>query len=728
MAIKLSSLTISNKIIKWVNLTSRISSLSCANTIPLSSETDMIKSPHTTDYEAKIQSLRNKLSPDHFIRVLDNTNDLSSAFKIFKWVSIQKRFQHTADTYCKMILKLGLAGNVEEMEGLCQNMVKERLPHAREALISLVYSFVNHSRVNEAMRVLVNMNSGGLKPSVGVFNVVLGAIVEEKRSFGDFVFVYKEMVKAGVVPNVNTLNYLLEVLFETNRIEFALDQFRRMHKKECCPNSRTFEIVIKGLIANSRVDDSVSILGEMFDLGIQPELSFYASVIPMLCSENKLEEAIRLFKMMRALDLVPDELTFEELISCLCENLRLDGANDILEQMMVIGLTPSYDVFVDMVRGFCEVGKFDESANFLEEKCGYVTSPHNALLECCCNAGKFFMAKCILEKMANREVADRDSWNIPIRWLCENKEIRKAYGLVGRMIVSSVVPDCATYSALVLGNCKLCNYEDALRVFRQVSSQSLVLDSISYSKLVEGLCQVEKITEAVEVFCYMSKNGCSVSSSSFNILINGLCVMRKVDKAIRLRSLAYGSGTSYTTSTYTKIMLGLAKLQKAKDLLVVLAQMLVEGCALDVEAYCILIQSMSEQNKSKDCALFFNMMVKAGLVPDRETMLSLLHCLADDSQLHLVSSGINKLVSDTEVLDSSMYNVLINGLWKEGLTSEASYLLDLMLEKGWVPDATTHGLLVGSVREEIDSRRFAFESSSLPDSVSDILAEGLGNT
>lgn len=275
MAIKLSSLTISNKIIKWVNLTSCISSLSCANTIPLSSETDMIKSHQTTDYKAKIQSLRHNLSPDQLIRVLDNTNDLSSAFKIFKWVSIQKRFQHTADTYCKMILKLGLAGNVEEMEGLCQNMVKERYPNVREALISLVFSFVNHYRVNGAMRVLVNMNSGGFKLSVDVFNVVLGAIVEEKRGFADFVFVYKEMVKAGIVPNVDTLNYLLEVLFETNRIESALDQFRRMHKKGCCPNSRTFEIVIKGLIANSRVDDSVSILGEMFDLGIQLELSFY---------------------------------------------------------------------------------------------------------------------------------------------------------------------------------------------------------------------------------------------------------------------------------------------------------------------------------------------------------------------------------------------------------------------------------------------------------------------
>ncbi|KAJ4721757.1 Pentatricopeptide repeat-containing protein [Melia azedarach] len=693
MAIKLSSLTFSNKIFKRVNLTATIYSLSCAKTIPVFAETDT-NAQDASGFEAKIQSLRNKLCPDNLIRILDSTGDLNSASKLFKWVSLQKRFQHTADTYCKMILKLGLAGNIEEMEGICQNMVKERFPNVKEALVLLVHSFVNHFRVNEAIRVLVNMNSGGLKPSVDVFNVVLGAIVKEKRGFEDFVFVYKEMVKAGVGPNVDTLNNLLEVLFETDRIEYAFNQFRRMHKKGCSPNSRTFEIVIMGLIANNRVDDSIAVLDEMFDLGIQLELSFYTCTIPMLCRQNKLEEAIRLFKMMRASNLVADELTYEEMIRCSCENLRLDDATEILEEMIEIGLTPAVDIFVTLVTGFCEVGKFDDSVNFLEDKCGYVTSPHNAMLECCCNARKLFLAKSILLKMAERGIADCDSWNVPIRWLCENEEIGKANELLGRMIVSSILPDSATYSALVLGNCKSSNYEDALQLFRQICAKFWVLDPISYSKLVEGLCQAEKISEAAEVFCYMSKSGCSLHSSSFNALIHVICGTGNVDKAIRLRPFAYSS-----------------------------------GCSLDAEAYCILIQSMSAQNRAKDCVLFFNLMVNAGFVPDQETMRSLLYFLANHSQFHMVSSRISKLVSESEVLDSTMYNILINGLWKEGLKSEASYLLDQMLEKGWVPDATTHRLLVGlSVGEERYSGNYSCKNSTLQDSVSDILAEGLGNT
>ncbi|KAA8545308.1 hypothetical protein F0562_020092 [Nyssa sinensis] len=51
-----------------------------------------------------------------------------------------------------------------------------------------------------------------------------------------------------------------------------------------------------------------------------------------------------------------------------------------------------------------------------------------------------------------------------------------------------------------------------------------------------------------------------------------------------------------------------------------------------------------------------------------------------------------------------------------------------MLEKGWVPDAITHGLLIGSVREETGSEIAAYESCNVEDNISSILAEGLDKT
>ncbi|KAF5454261.1 hypothetical protein F2P56_023938 [Juglans regia] len=726
VAVKLSPLAISKRIPNRVNLNAFFSSVSCANGIDIFPVNNQ-NLPTSSDFELNVQFLRNKISPDNLIRVLDNTSDVNSAMRLFKWATLQKPFSHTADTYYQIILKLGMAGNVKEMEELCQNMVKDRCPGFEEALVALVGTFVRHCRLNEAVRVVLNMNFGGHKPVIDAFNAVLGALVEGKRDFHDVMFVYKEMVKAGMVPTIDTLNCLLEALFEANKIESALDQFRRMNKKGCNPNVRTFEIVIKGLVEKGRVDEAVIVLGEMFELSCQPDLSFYSCTIPLFCRENKPEEGIRLFRLMRASKFVPDSFICEALMQCLCENLGLDDAMIISKELIESDINLSANVLVDMINGFCKLGKINEAIKFLEGKYAFETSPHNALLEGCCNAGKFSVAKGLIEKMSERNIANCDSWNILIRWLSENAGIGKVYEILGKMVVSSCVPDCTTYLALVIGNCRWNKYDDALKLFNEIRAKCWVLDSVSYSKLVEGLCRVERTLEATEVFCYMSGKRCSLQSSSFDVLIKGICSTGKVSQAIKLRQMAYYSGTPCNTATHSAIMLKLFKLGKAKDVLVALSQMLVEGCSLDLEVYSTLIQSMSSLNQIKYCVFFFNMMVNEGLVPDSDCLFDLLLCMANHSQLCMVSSAIDKLISKFAILNPEIYNMLINGFLKEGNQHEACRLLDLMLEKGWVPDASTHGLLIGSViREETEKGAFAYDNSSVQDTVSNILAEGLG--
>ncbi|OMP09400.1 hypothetical protein COLO4_05513 [Corchorus olitorius] len=724
MVLKLSTLKFPFKLPPCRNLPARYFSTSSATTIQLD---DLQPHPNPDDFQSKIQFLRNNLYPDSLLRVLDQTQDLNSALNIFKWAALQKRFNHTADTYYHIILKLGFAGNIKELDNFCLNLARDKCVGAEEAFASLIDTFVKRSCLNEATRVLVHMISGGYTPSINVFNHLLGALVNQKTDFQQVLFVYKEMVKAGVFPTVDTLNSLLEVLFETNRVELGLDQFRRMRKKGCNPNARTFEIVIRGLIVNGKLNDAVLILHEMLDLGCRPELSFYTCILPLMCQENKLEEGVQLFRLMRASNLVPDSLICRNLIRCLCINLHLDDATNILREIIEIGENPPVDSFVDIVNAFCEGESFSEAIHFLENNCADLTSPYNSLLDRCCKAGNFFLGKSQLEKMSERGIADCDSWNILIRWICENVGIKKAYELLGSMIVRSLVPDSGTYAALLLGNCKLNKYDEALELFYYIRSKFWVLDSTCYSRLVEGLCRLEKIKEAVEVYSYMSKSGCSLEITTFNMLIRAICDVGKVDEAIKLRQLAYHSGTSCTSLTYTTIMLALHKSQRAKDVLVILSQMLIGGCAVHAEAYCILIRSMTTLNRFKDCASFLKLMLDEGLIPDSETLHDLFSCLASHSQLHLVSKDIDEIISRSENLDLAMYSLLIEGLWKEGCKSEARLLLDLMLERGLVPDATIHTLLIGSnVKEVTSSGTTMYANSMEQDNVSNILAEGLG--
>ncbi|KAL6545651.1 hypothetical protein OROGR_009525 [Orobanche gracilis] len=692
MPVKLSYLTLFRRIPNWVSRNPHLSSLSCQIKLQATQESDQTHS-NPTDFEAKNQLLKNKLHPDSLVSVLDTTPDLNSSTNLSEYAPLQKRFEYTADTYQMMILKLGMAGNLEEMEGLCNEMVMAKCRGFDKSLLTLIHSFVTHHRLSEALRVLYVMNSSSVKPSIGICNALMGALVEGKRDFKDVLFVYKEMVKFGVRPNVDTLNYLLEALLESGRVDLAIDQYKRMEKKGCVPNIRTFQILVSGLAARNRLEESTFVLEEMFRCQCEPDSSFYSRIIPIFCSLHNPEIGLRLFKMMKASDIAPDHR--------LC---------------------------LDVVNALCKLNRLDEAEKFLEEQNIVDPCPHNALLELYCDSGNFTTAKVIFDTMFERNITDSRSWNILIRFLCEEGSIHKASEYLSRMVISCSPPDSVTYSALILGNFKTGNVFRALDLFSHVRSNRWVLDSVTYAECVECLCKMENIQEAVQVFRYMSGRGCPLESTTFSVLIDRICATGEVNIAVNLLSLAYYTGTaSLGAAAYASILRGLSKSGQENNVLVIFARMIALGSDFDIETYCILVRCTSGLNRTGDCVYLLKLMISEGLVPDSQTLACLLCCLAKYSQLHSISPLMVKLASKSETLDSSMYNLLIGGLWREGYRDEARCFLDIMLEKGWVPDASTHALLLmGSIGIDEAVGQKAKESSGDQDYVSCILEEGLG--
>ncbi|XP_051147347.1 pentatricopeptide repeat-containing protein At1g63330-like isoform X2 [Andrographis paniculata] len=684
MAVKLSSSIVSRRIPNWVSLKANLSSISCAiNYLHPTSESDNCIPSNSPDLEAKIQRLKNnKLCSATLISVLEGTPDLNSSIKLFKWASRQKQFRPTAETYRMLILKLGLAGNLSEMERFCNEMVRVRCCGFEKSLLSLIDSFVGDRRFSEALRVVYAMNSNGCSHhlSIETFNSLMRVLMEEKSDFKDVVFVYKEMVKAGIAPNVDTLNYLLEGLFESGRVDTAMDQYRRMGRKGCEPNVRTFEIVVRGLAYADHVGESVAVLEEMFRSGCEADAKFYVCVVPIFCGMKNLDVGLRLFGMMRASNVDPDCATYSAVIRCLCEFLRLDDAIKLLEEMRGKGVMPESRVYVDIIDGLCKLNKLAEAEDILVENGIFDPYLHNMILGSYCKNGIF--PKGMFDKMLESGALDATSWNILIGFLCKKSMIDEALEWLCRMVISSFHPNSDTYSSLILGNCKAGKFSNGLDLFASIKSKDWVLDSVTYAELVECLCETGNVREAANVFRYMASKGCALRSSSFNFLIGKICAGGDVYKAVGLLPLAY--------------------------------------CC---ETYSIVIRYMSATNQAGSCVSVFNLMLSVGVMPDAEALARLLSCLAKNSRVHSILRSMDKIALESEFLDPVVYNLLIRSLWNEGFETEARRVLDKILEMGRVPDASTHALLVGSV--ETDDVKGNHRND---DSVSCILEEGLGKT
>ncbi|KAL9684753.1 hypothetical protein QQ045_022194 [Rhodiola kirilowii] len=723
---KLSSLSLRHQISKWVYPSASMSSISSAKHISSVHESDP-KPSIEKDIEPKIASLKNSLAPETLIKVLESTTEVNSAVKIFKWASSQRLFYHNADTYCSIISKLGMSGCVDEMEWFCNELLKEKCLNGKGVFVAVISCFVEHCRLVEATRVFTAMVAGGCKPAVNTVNVLLGALVNAKRELGEVLFVYKEMVKAGTLPNVDTLNYLIEALCEAGRVDLALDQYKRMGKKGLVPNSVTYRILICSFVKKGKVHDSVIILNEMLSSGCGVDFGFCASVVPLFARLSKVDEAMKVFRKMRELEIQPALGIFEVLLPCLVENMWLDDAVILSHEMLESGMTLDKNVVVDIVKRFCDSGRFDDANKYVEDFSLTDVSVHNALLEGYCNVENLKEAMCLFDSIFRRHIVDDLSWNILARFLADIGLTRKANEIICRMIVSSFVPNTATYCSLIVGNCRLSRFREAFYFCGLMREKNWVMDLNSYAVLIEGLCKGEMILEATDVFHYMSKERHALESSSLDILISSLCAKSMVDEVVRLQTSSYHFGTGWTSAAYDTIMLALLKQNKASEVLNVFSLMLVEGVAPSVEAHHILLNGMILQDKPTKCTRLFTRMVDAGMIPDSETLSKLISCLVNHDQLHTISGKIDSIVSSGDFLDSPTFNMLVRGLLKEGYNCKASHSLDLMLERGWVPDAQTHAMLIGSNANPKGNEKIStFSNNPLQDNVDSILIDSLG--
>lgn len=711
----------------WVSLNYRSYTIASAALVQGPPKDDK-DAPDSAEFVSAVQVLKNRLHPDRLVHVLDSTSDVTLALKVFKWASRQKRFQQTAETYAHMIFKLGMVGDHEEMEVLLNEMVNLQLQNIEQTFDYLIHAFCKNYRPVEALQVFKISNLAKHRLSVSTCNTLLDAFASQGGNFCSLMFVYKEMVKAGILPDVETLNHLIKGLCDIGCLDLALTQFHRMDKKQCFPNSQTFEILIKALYTSEQADKAVELLNQMLDLQISPHFDFYNSIIPLLCSINRFKEVIKLLRIREDAGGNLDLHLYSYLINCLSANQQIESAVELIRKITNSGLAPLTNMYMDIVDGFCNIGKFTEAMSFLDEGRVLEIEPYNTLLKGFCDISRYQEATVYLKKMAEGGLTNVLSWYILIKGLCEEGLVRKAFQVMGRMIISSsssFVVDGTIYSAIITGYCKIGAYENALSIFRLSCLYDLSLDSESCSQLIEGLCVVKKIQESAEVFYHIIGKGDLLTSNALSELIQGICHNGKVQEAIKMRSLAVFNGSSSNSVTISTILLGLLDLNKEKDILTFLSQILVEGCALDVKTYCILIHGLCSKFMMREAAILFNQMVHESFIPNSETLELLVVRLARCSQLHLVMHSLDSLIKKCGLLSPTMCNAVIYSLMKEGHKHEARNFLDTMLDKGWVPDAETHVLLVGNNNKDGRNENDDVFKALGDDKVSKILAEGL---
>ncbi|RLN17350.1 pentatricopeptide repeat-containing protein [Panicum miliaceum] len=540
---------------RWRLLSAKLIYRSCSD-IPASAGTGS-----SSEFDTAIRSLKNNLQPERLTRVIDSTPDSSLALRIFRWASHQRYSLRTVDTYRCMISKLTAVENRDDMDSLLGEMVRLKAPALEQALNG--FAGIQHA------------TSAKLKLSLSACNAMLRGLVKQGSGLRLFMLVYMEIVKSGVLPDVETLNWLIQALCESGRVDLALIQFDRMSKKRCSPNSHTFEILIIALCSHNRADEAVDLFYKMLQLRCTlldsvryleklhnsglVDCESWNIVITHFCNQGNIRRASELIGRMVVSSFAPDESTYSAIISCYCRlGLHIDALG-MFRRVSVNDLSLNSESFSQLVEVLCHTERNPEAIEVFKYHCKRGCSLTNKSLD------------------------------MLIQGSCLSGRIREAVQLRSLAVCTGTSCTFFTYDIIIQALLHLNKEKDVLVLFAQMVMEGCLLDGCAYTSLLRSFLTKETIFEAAILFNRMVNQAFFPDQETFELLVNDMALFSFLNLVAQSLLKVVNTRGTVSPRIYNIIIYGLIKEGFKNEACKFLDQMLEKGWVPDSRTHQVLV-------------------------------------------------------------------------------------------------------------------------------------------
>ncbi|XP_015871592.3 pentatricopeptide repeat-containing protein At1g80550, mitochondrial [Ziziphus jujuba] len=362
-------------------------------------------------------------------------NDWKRAFEFFNWVETSCQFQHTTDTYNRMLDILGKFFEFDLSWDLIQRMNQNPFSRPDHSTLRIMYKrYVSAHLVKEAMDAYNRAEEFGLKDETSYCNLI-DALCEYKHVIEaqDMLFwknkdsgfdkstkiynmilrgwskmgwwgkcrdFWEEMDRRGVVKDLHSYSIYMDILCKSGKPWKAVKLYKEMKKKRIKLDVVAHNTVIRALGLSEGVDFSIRLLREMRDLGCEPNVVTYNTIIKLLCENGRYKEASAMLAKMPEKGCAPDVITYH------CIFASLEKPKEILRlfhRMIGSGVQPRMDTYVMLMRKFGRWGflrpVFVVWKKMEELGCSPNESAYNALIDALVEKGMIDMARLYDEEM-----------------------------------------------------------------------------------------------------------------------------------------------------------------------------------------------------------------------------------------------------------------------------------------------------------------------------------------
>ncbi|MCQ2818708.1 MAG: hypothetical protein MJ252_15685 [archaeon] len=648
------------------------------------------------------------------------------------------------DTQLFDFLRLAVENNVEFLYPILSVALHNLCKGNSLDLAEILIKYMVHNKLEVSTSAINNLvdvfcKNGLIEKAQTIMQLFIG--YEPELTFnGQGVSFKKYVIGTGV--NLVTYGTFIRHLCKTGNLPLALSYYDEVKSKGMLKDEIIYNLILDGCSKNGDINTLRKIYQEMLDNSIKPTTVTFNTIIDAYIRSNDLGGAWNVFGQLDTFGLRPDNFTLSTLFRGLrrpCHrNYLLKGmeiikqmneSNDPNTKMDIILINVIIDSAAAMKEKYLMVDIFNKVCSGYYKGVTADLITYNTFLKGCSQMKLMDEAQCAFQKLLNdKNVKPNDvSFNTLIDYYVRNKDMTRAYEVIGSMKERGIRPDNFTYSTIIKGlskseftegiNRSQCrsdiaffskenqmkneqSFNLAMQLFDRVKNSSKP-DEILYNCIMDTCLRFEKYEKMFELYDQMIKDGIKPSSITCGILIKGYGLKGELKKAIATYEFMISKNIPVTSVTYGCLINACIKnndLSKAFDYYELLKA---NGFEMNTILLTTMIKAfIKTKNLNKVLEIFNQMKQKKNTSPNTITYNSVIDCCLKCSKYDKAEELFQELRLSMIVRpDLITYSTIIKGFIKGQNIDKALKYFEIMLEDRVKPDEVLlNTLLDGCLR------------------------------
>lgn len=138
----------------------------------------------------------------------------------------------------------------------------------------------------------------------------------------------RDMRERGLLPDVFTINTIINGLCKQGRMKLAIDCFVEMHRSGLQPDIVTYNTLINGFCKAFDMVNADNFVTRMYASGWEPDITTYNIRLQSFCSTRRINRAVMMLDELVSAGVVPNTVTYNTMMNSAC--------NDILDRAMIL--------------------------------------------------------------------------------------------------------------------------------------------------------------------------------------------------------------------------------------------------------------------------------------------------------------------------------------------------------------------------------------------------------